>query len=75
MYLVRAAIVERIGAYKEVVRVVSNVPCPTADDGELLVKVDACGLAFPDVSACVPSCGRRGNLAFQSYPSPVCICV
>lgn len=46
---VRAAMVDRIGPYNEVVRVVSNAVRPVADDGELLVQVLACGLAFPDV--------------------------
>ncbi len=44
-----AVIASAIGDWREVLALSPSPACPAPDDGELQVRVVACGLAFPDV--------------------------
>ena len=44
-----AVVANAIGDWREVLDLVPSPTCPAPDDGEVQVRVVACGLAFPDV--------------------------
>ena len=59
----RAWRVHELGAPADVLRL-DEVPDPVAGDGEVLVRVDACALNFPDVLLCAGLYQQRPPLPF-----------